>query len=110
MHKMRALHSLGEYTPSTIQQVQFVGGPLQLLPELGGRQRDQAAGPLRQAETEQHRRAILGDHIVDVDPRGGDHRPGRQNGYNARDLSIDRRKRIRVRKGLPPGLGGTSRR
>ena len=93
---MHALRSLGEHVSSAIKQVQIVGGPFQRLAELGCRNGDQAAGPLSDTTPEQHGPAILGDHIVDVRPRSGHRRPGRQSGHDARDLPIDRCERIRM--------------
>src|SRR6266480_7932096 len=87
---------------SAMKQAQIVGSPLQLFAELGRRNADQAASPLSGTAPEQHGPAILGDHIVDVRPRGGHHRPGRQRGHDARDLSINRREFVRhvARSGL----------
>src|SRR5579863_2835675 len=77
------------------KQAQIMGCPLQRLAELGCRNGDQAASPLSGIEPKQHGPAILGDHMVDVRSRGGDRRPGRQSGHDARDLSINRWELVR---------------
>ena len=74
---------------STMKQTQIIGCPFQLFAELGSRNADQHASPVSGTAPEQHSRAILGDHIVDMRPCGGHHRPGRQRGHDARDLSIN---------------------
>ena len=91
-----------------MKQFQIVGGPLQLLAELGRRNVDQAAGALSGTASEQHGPAILGDHIVDVRPRGSQRRSGRQRRHDTRDLAIYRRDL--VRHVACTGLGGVGSR
>src|SRR5947209_1227905 len=71
-----------------------MGCTLQMFAELGGRDGDQVASSLSGTAPEQHRPAILGDHLVDVRPGGSDRRTWRQRGHDARDLSINRREPV----------------